>query len=278
VIDALTRFFGPASSPAKSGAPPAVRPSIIVPLDHEAVLPAVRPRGAFESVRKLFSAHRPEMERVCAELPPMIEDCTASDEPVDDISPYWRNVFFTGMDAKVAYAFVRTFQPKRVVEIGSGNSTRFMRKAIQDGRLATKLVSIDPAPRLSTAQVADEIVVQSVIETPLSVFAELTAGDILFFDGSHLCFHGSDVTHFFLRILPVVPKGVLVHIHDIALPDEYPPHFDERYYNEQYILAAFLLHNDCWSPIVPVHYLYGLGVLSGDGGSFWMRKDCDDRY
>lgn len=283
MIGLLTRFFGtgrqPEARPSEfASLPPPQRPSIVVPLDHEAVVPVVKPRAPYESVRKLFEAHRPAMERLCLDLRPAIENCTASDDPVDDVSPYWRNDFFTGMDARVAYAFVRTLRPSRIVEIGSGNSTRFLRKAIRDGRLATRLVSIDPAPRLSTAQVADQVIPRSVIEAPMSVFHELAEGDILFFDGSHLCFHGSDVTHFFLRVLPILAKGVFVHIHDIALPDDYPPHFDERYYNEQYLLAAFLLHNPCWSPKVPVHYLYGLGLLSGDGGSFWMRKDCDDRY
>jgi predicted O-methyltransferase YrrM len=176
------------------------------------------------------------------------------------------------MDARLAYAFTRMRAPARVVEIGSGNSTRFFRLAIQDGNLPTRLTAIDPSPRLEISKVADEVMAESIVDVPLEFFSSLSSGDILFFDGSHLCFHGTDVTHFFLRVLPEVPRGVLVHVHDIWLPDEYPEHFDNRYYNEQYLLAAFLLNNAEWQTIVPVHYLFHKNILPGDGGSFWLKR------
>jgi hypothetical protein len=160
----------------------------------------------------------------------------------------------------------------RIVEIGSGNSTKFFRKAITDGALRTRLISIDPEPQADISHVADEIIRTPVQDVSLDLFRSMSAGDILFYDGSHLCFHGSDVPHFFLRILPVVAPGVLVHVHDISLPDEYPEHFDSRYYNEQYVLAGFLLYNSEWIPALPVHYLYTQGLLPSDGGSFWMER------
>ena len=138
--------------------------------------------------------------------------------------------------------------------------------------MPTRLISIDPSPRVEIGKVADEVIPQSVAEVALDYFAGLSPGDILFFDGSHLCFQGSDVHHFFLRILPEVPRGVLVHVHDIFLPDEYPEHFDIRYYNEQYIMAAFLMHNAEWTVALPVHYLFQQQVLDGDGGSFWIER------
>jgi SAM-dependent methyltransferase len=248
------------------------QPALVVPLDYEGVVPAAKSREPYRALTKLFEASLAWMTGTCSQLLPLAELCEAPDEAVDDVSPYWNNGLFTGMDARIAYAFARLRAPGRIVEIGSGNSTRFFRKAILDGDLPTQLISIDPSPRLTTAKVADEVIPKSVLDVPVDFFAALAPGDILFFDGSHLCFHGSDVPHFFLRILPEVPRGVLVHIHDILLPDEYPAHFDTRYYSEQYVLAAFLLHNTEWRATVPVHYLFQKGVLNGDGGSFWIER------
>ena len=75
----------------------------------------------------------------------------------------------------------------------------------------------------------------------MSLFDDLAAGDIVFFDGSHRVFTNSDVTVFFLEVLPRLAPGVLVQVHDIYLPDDYPPALRERYYSEQYLLAAYLL-------------------------------------
>jgi hypothetical protein len=248
------------------------RTALYVPLDHEAVVPSVKSREPFPALVRMFDDHLPSMLRTRAQLSGMADLCQVPDEPVDDVSPYWNNGFFTGYDASAAYAFTRVRKPARIVEIGSGNSTRFFRKAINEGKLATRLVSIDPYPRVEVERIADEVMRVSLLDVPLSTFASLRPGDILFFDGSHLCFHGSDVTHFFLSVLPAVPCGVIVHIHDIYLPCEYPEHFDERYYNEQYILAAFLMCNRDWRVLLPVHFLAYRGVMDTDGGSFWMER------
>lgn len=134
------------------------------------------------------------------------------------------------------------------------------------------LTSIDPSPRAEIDRIVDRAIQQRLQDVPFDLFAELTINDILFFDGSRLAFHGTDVTYFFLELLPRIAPGVLVHIHDIFLPDEYPAHFDRLYYNEQYMLAAFLLYNDLWEPLVPLHFLHQKGILPGNGCSFWMRR------
>lgn len=167
---------------------------------------------------------------------------------------------------------VRAYKPARIVEIGSGNSTKFFRKAISDANINSSLISIDPYPRATIESVVDQVIRKNFLDVPLEFFDMLTTGDILFLDGSHLVFHGSDVTHFFLRILPRLSPGVFVHLHDIWLPEEYPVSFDLRWYSEQYLLAAFLLGNEAWQTLVPVHFLYLKGLLPKSGGSFWMRK------
>ncbi len=74
------------------------------------------------------------------------------------------------------------------------------------------------------------------------------------------------------RVLPVLAPGVLVHIHDISLPNEYPQHFDHFYYSEQYMLGAFLLFNPSWQPILPITYLNQVGIFPHGGASFWMKR------
>ena len=168
--------------------------------------------------------------------------------------PTWNNVWFTALDAASLVAFLLARRPKRYLEIGSGNSTRFARFAIDSGKLPTELVSIDPQPRAEIDALCTRMV-RSPLETcDIEMFADLEAGDILFFDGSHRVFTNSDVTVFFLEILPVLKPGVLVHIHDIFLPDDYPPQWSGRLYSEQYLLAAQLLAGHATFRIVLPNY------------------------
>src|SRR5262249_51799095 len=132
-------------------------------------------------------------------------------ERINDTEPYWNNGYFSGDDARVAYALVRAHRPAAIVEIGSGNSTKFFRKAIADGYTRTKLVSIDPEPRSEISRIADTVLKQSVLDADMRLFAAMSANDLLFLDGSHLTFNGTDTAHFFLEVLPAIKPGVLVH-------------------------------------------------------------------
>lgn len=129
----------------------------------------------------------------------------------------------------------------RYFEIGSGVSTQFVRRAVVDGDLSTLIVSIDPKPREDIDQLCDRVHRQRLEDVDLAVFDELEAGDVLFFDGTHRSFMNSDVTVFFLDLTPRLPAGVLIGIHDIYLPFDYPDEVADRYYSEQYVLAARLL-------------------------------------
>lgn len=156
-------------------------------------------------------------------------------------TPIWINGFLPGLDAISLYALIRLHRPRLYIEIGSGHSTRFARRAIEDGQLDTKIVSVDPHPRVDIGAVADRSIQQAVEDMPLDLFESLQAGDILFVDNSHRAFSNSDVTVVFLDIIPQLKPGVLVHFHDIFLPADYPPHWNDRYYSEQYLLACHLL-------------------------------------
>lgn len=161
----------------------------------------------------------------------------------DSISPkpFWANKWFTGIDAAVLYYLIVREKPKRYLEIGSGNSTKFARQAVIDYGLDTEIICIDPNPRAEIREVADRIYREPLEKINLDIFSEVNTGDIVFFDGSHRCFMGSDVTVFFLEVLPNLPVNTLIQIHDIHLPYDYPSHRIEHYESEQYLLAVMLL-------------------------------------
>lgn len=107
----------------------------------------------------------------------------------------------------------------------------------------------------------------------LAVFDQLESGDVVFMDGSHLVMNGSDCTHFFLNVLPVLPVGIWVHIHDVFLPYDYPYQlFLDCKSNEQYMLAVLFLNSREWVPVLPIYYGYHMGILPHGGGSLWMRR------
>jgi len=198
------------------------------------------------------------------------------------------NSYFQSPDAEVLYAMVRLYRPRQIVEVGSGHSTLLMRQAISDGGLATRLTSIDPSPRREVADHADRWI-RSCLEDvdDATAWRGLAANDILFVDSSHEVKAGNDVVRLFLTILPALPPGVLVHIHDIFLPYEYPRQWivENRWtWSEQYLLQALLQDNEQYEVLWCGHYLEKTypGLLThfrhwkGSGaGSVWMRKRGD---
>jgi hypothetical protein len=155
-------------------------------------------------------------------------------------APRWRQQWFPRLDAAAAYTLVRERKPRRIVEVGCGHSTRFFARAIADGELQAELAAIDPAPRA----VIEGLPVR-LIRTPLQradprVFAALAPGDVLSIDSSHVLMPGTDVDVLLNRVLPALPAGVLVHVHDVFLPDGYPEGWRWRGYNEQLAIAALM--------------------------------------
>jgi predicted O-methyltransferase YrrM len=148
--------------------------------------------------------------------------------------------WFPRLDAAAAYAIVRSTRPRRIVEIGSGHSTRFMAQAVQDGGLSTQITCIDPAPRATLKKLKVEHQQSLLRDADPAVFQALGAGDILFIDSSHIAMPGTDVDRLFLDVLPRLAGGTLIHIHDIALPYAYPDAWEWRGYNEQMLVGALL--------------------------------------
>jgi len=166
------------------------------------------------------------------------------DQAPGTLSPFWNNIWFSCLDGASLVSFLLTRQPKLYLEIGSGHSTLFARHAIAWGRLQTTIVSIDPKPRAEIDALCNQTIRQPLEKVSIDIFDRIEPGDILFFDGTHRVFTNSDTTAFFLEVLPRLRPGILVHIHDIFLPSDYPPQWNNRYYSEQYLLAAMLLCGD----------------------------------
>jgi Methyltransferase domain len=170
--------------------------------------------------------------------------------------PAWGGVPYCAFDAVALYTMVRQHAPKRYLEIGSGITTCFTYKAIQDAKLKTNLTSIDPEPRAKIDKICNGIIRDGLETCVLTIFDELEAGDILFFDGSHRSFMNSDVTVFFIDVLPRIKPGVIIHIHDISLPWDYDHYFKNWYWNEQYLLAVYMMGNrHRIKPLAPTSFM-----------------------
>jgi predicted O-methyltransferase YrrM len=211
-------------------------------------------------------------------------------QPQGSTTYYWENDFWRSMDAVVHYGILRHFKPRRIVEIGCGWSSLLMARALERNPGETAVHQIEPYPReellaeLPAHWTRDSVILQRAQLGPIE---ELGEGDLLFYDGSHVAHAASDVNWFFFEILPRVAPGVLVHLHDIFLPGDYPePWIFERgqTWNEQYVLQAFLMHNDSFRPLVTNAALFNehsaevreLLEPSGEvivaGGSAWILR------
>jgi hypothetical protein len=193
--------------------------------------------------------------------------------------------WFPRLDGAAAYAILRDLKPRLVVEIGSGHSTRFLARAVRDEGLQTRIVCIDPAPRASLDGLGVDRIPDLLQDADPGIFRELGAGDVLFIDSSHIAMPGTDVDRLFLDVLPRLSGGVLVHVHDIVLPDAYPAEWTWRGYNEQ-LLVGTLLQGGSYEILFSSHYAKSRfpeelekGVLAeiplpsgAHETSLWLRK------
>ena len=203
--------------------------------------------------------------------------------------PFWNNGMMPSYDAAALYGFIATNKPALYLEVGSGDSTKFARRSIQDHGLDTRIVSVDPHPKSNIDSLCDQVIRQPVENIDIQSLAEMLApGDILFVDGTHRSFQGSDVTVIFTELLPAIKPGVMIGFHDIFLPYDYPSLFKDYYYNEQYLLMLYLLGNGKDKIALPVNYcchdqelwtLYtrcfqrpNLEQVNLGGSAFWLIK------
>ncbi len=207
------------------------------------------------------------------------------------------NGTFMAVDAQAYYAFIRHGKPARIVEIGGGNSSVLAGMACErnraEGGRAPRLTVVEPYPGEALRKGfpgLSELVEAKVQDAPMALFASLASGDILFIDSSHVLRAGGDVQHEYLEILPRLAPGVLVHVHDISLPKPYPRVYFEQglYWNEQYLLQAFLAFNSRFEVVwagnymilnypdrvcaaFPEYHAMRRGYPQSEPSSFWMR-------
>lgn len=236
-------------------------------------------------IEKILSRNEDGYSKILTELHSFTQYLTEIPEtetPDSPGEPYWSNAYFSGMDAIALYGLLGSRKPSKYFEVGSGNSTKFARRAVRDLNLATEIISLDPFPRAEVDALCNRTIRQPLEEVDIAIFDELGSGDILFIDNSHRVFQNSDVTVFFLEILPRLKPGLIVHIHDIFLPFDYPQSWVHRHYSEQYLLAAYLLAEfSRIDVLLPLAYICRHETLSKSIKGDWPQplfQDAFSRY
>ncbi len=225
------------------------------------------------------------------------------DYPEDDDGKsrfYTKNVSLSLMDSLVIFSMIRKQKPRRIIEIGSGFSSGLMMEINEkyfDNNI--DITFIEPYPHLLHQRMRKgdktryKVIPSGVQEVPIDVFKQLKKGDILFIDSTHVSKFNSDVNYEIFNILPIIPKGVIIHVHDIHDGFEYPLNWLEMgwAWNEAYLLRAFLMNNNDYeimlannfiklnqpalvSEITRANKMYsstGEEIIRHDG-SLWLRK------
>ena len=207
---------------------------------------------------------------------------------------YIKNDTFSCVDGEILYCMIRHFKPKNIYEIGSGSSTLLIIKAVNKNKeldgVDCQITSIDPYHdiRVKNIKIPNlSLLNQRVEEVDVSIFNKLGENDLLFIDSSHVLKIVSDVKHEYLEIIPRLNKGVIIHIHDIFLPAEYPKNWvikEHRFWNEQYLLQAFLSFNESFEILMANSFLHfkhsdllknifnSYKEKNGLIGSFWIKR------
>ena len=290
-LDAALRQITDPTAAAPFTTDQAVRPQKVVDYDYRFAVRYGSGRPPHPGLQSIIAAGRERYAALLSDVGEIAGDF--GDVPwggaYQDAAPFWLNGWFPPLDAMILTQMLRRFDPARFVEVGSGVSTKFARRAVSRYGLRTRLTSIDPQPRNEIDALCDEVLRQPLEDCDPATFEALEPGDIFFLDSSHRAFQGSDVTVFFLDILPRLKPGVIVQIHDIYLPDDYISGHVGRMWNEQYLLATALLFGGegfeilfpCWfagqdpqllahaKSVMDVEPLKGLHPY---GASFWLRK------
>ena len=180
-----------------------------------------------------------------------------------DTEFFYNNGAYGSGDAEYLYNMIRHFKPCRIIEIGSGLSTLMTQNAIKQNQMDNpgyqcKHICIEPYEMPWLQKLDIELRRKLVEEVPIEEFQQLQENDILFIDSSHIIRPQGDVLFEYLQLLPRINKGVIVHIHDIFTPKDYPEDWvikEHRLWNEQYLLEAFLTGSDSYRIIGAVNYL-----------------------
>lgn len=234
----------------------------------------------------------PEQQRWLSEIVPRhLAAYDYQDSPTIDTLPYdfyTKNTQFSGLDARMLFVFLIHLQPQRIIEVGSGFSSLLIadvNRRFLGGKL--DFSCIEPYPRnflQNGVPGVTRLIQRKVQEIMPSEFSRLENGDILFIDSSHVAKTGSDVNHLYFEILPRLAVGVIIHIHDIFFPHDYPKEWvvsEGRNWNEQYLVRALLMYSGGFEVLFGCAYVQTrfpdllTRTFDGNsygGGSLWLRK------
>ena len=213
------------------------------------------------------------------------------DEYTNDHTFHFNNGTFEPGDAEYWYNLIRLKKPKIIIEVGSGHSTKIAQLAIKQNKkekdgYACEHICIEPYEMPWLEKIGITVIREKVEKVDQDIFKRLGSGDILFIDSSHMIRPQGDVLYEYLELLPILNEGVIVHVHDIFTPKDYPKEWiidDVRFWNEQYLLEAFLTSNNNWKIIGALNLLHHKQykrlkdkcprlTTGQEPGSFYMRK------
>jgi hypothetical protein len=199
-----------------------------------------------------------------------------------------RNRMFGSADCAVYRAMLHRLRPRQIIEVGSGNSTAVALDEAEAGGIPdVEITCIDPFPGVLQQMLRDgdarrvSIVAQPAQGVPVDQYRRLAADDVLFIDSSHVVKAGSDVGWLMLHVMPTLSPGVVVHLHDVFWPFEYPVAWlqQHRDWNESYLLHAFLIGNESWEILFFSSWLWQCHpdripreIAAEQPGSIWLRK------
>lgn len=271
----------------------AIRPSNrIVILDYPVEPVALYTKeNPHQKLNEIISENHLEYEKLlqhAASLKENFAEIKTKDKETDVLEPTWNNNYVPGLDIIILFTLLDYLKPRKYIEIGSGTSTKTALKARNEKNLDFTITCIDPKPRQEIKKIADTWHASAIQDLPLDIFKNLDDNDVVFMDGTHSLYSNSDVSWFFMEILPILPKGVIVQIHDIYLPYDYPQFMLEKHYSENYLLGSVILSNPGKYEIIsPNFYISEQKSLSGildeiwnypnlknaerHGGSFWFK-------
>ena len=250
--------------------------------DQPSDLPGVdmRPSDQLDLMEGVFAAYQHE--------------CDFPRQPAGDLQFYTQNGYFGYVSAAAMHSMVRHHRPRKIIEVGAGHSTRVIARAARmnaDAGFPVEVIIVDPFVdwgSLQGLQGISEFIPHRVEEVAPDRLTLLQAGDLLSIDTSHTVRMGGDVVYLYLEILPRLAPGVLVHLHDIFLPFGYPKEWLQRrhFWNEQYLLHAFLIYNDAYQVLWAQKYAESAfpetytrafrgrtsQIENFDSYSFWMQR------
>ena len=184
------------------------------------------------------------------------------EDKTSDYQFYIKNTFFEYGDAEVYYQLIRQLKPKNILEVGSGYSTLIALEAIKKNedkdKVKTNITCIEPYENKWLDNLNIEVLRKKIEDIDESYYSDLKNNDILFLDSSHIIRPQGDVLKIFLEILPKLNKGVIVHVHDIFTPKNYPTRWliqENKFWNEQYLVEALMMNENKYEIYLMLNYL-----------------------